>query len=116
MTEHEYIQAIADLTPTDAVEVPAQAVVLIDEAVREHPRSALLWHKRGHLIQLGPDDPSHSLADALASYHAALDLDPGNVEIVEDIAHFHGAVMNDEPEAQKWFSKAKDMREGQQED
>jgi Tfp pilus assembly protein PilF len=110
MTEQEYEDAIARLLP-DKGDLPIGVITLIDAAVREHPRSVLLWQKRGHLIQVGPEDGPHDLAEAIASYHRALDLDPGNADIVEDIACFHDAVMGDEREAQRWFSKAEKMRQ-----
>jgi cytochrome c-type biogenesis protein CcmH/NrfG len=110
MTEQEYHDAITKLVP-DEGEFPIEGINLIDAAVQEHPGSASLWQKRAHLIQLGPEETPHPLEEALVSYHRALELDPENPDIVEDIAHFHDAVMDDEPEAQKWFAKAKELKD-----
>jgi Tfp pilus assembly protein PilF len=109
MTESEYHDAITQLVP-DEGDLPIEAVNLVDAAVQEHPGSASLWQKRAHLIQLGPKEAPHSLEEALTSYHRALGLDPANSDIVEDIAHFHDAVMDDEHESQKWFAKLTQLK------
>lgn len=88
-------------------DVPDEVISLIDKAVGENPADADLWHKRGHLIQLGSETIRHTLEDALASYFTALRLDPENPEIIGDIAHFFDAVMADETEGKKWFAKLK---------
>ncbi|HPR64437.1 MAG TPA: hypothetical protein PK014_09475 [Thermoanaerobaculia bacterium] len=110
MTEQEYKDAIAKLMLDISVEVPLEAIRLIDIAVQKHPESASLWQQRAHLILLGPEETPYSLDEALNCYLRALELDPMNVEVVEDIAHFHSAVMDNEIEAQKWFEKSKQMR------
>ena len=109
MTEQDYTEAIANIISPEG-DIPLEAISLIDAAVQAHPASASLWQQRAHLIQLGPEDSPHPLEEVLASYQRALEIDPENEDILEDIAHFHYAVMDDEIEALKWFAKAASMK------
>lgn len=108
MTKKQYRDQIAKLI-RGVREIPDEAIRLIDKAVGEYPNESTFWHQRGHLIQLGSDATPHTLEDALASYFAALRLDPENPEILYDIAHFFDVVMEDELEAKKWFSKVQQI-------
>ncbi|MDX2221093.1 MAG: hypothetical protein SF172_18915, partial [Burkholderiales bacterium] len=48
----------------------------------------------------------HSLADALASYQRAVEVDPGFAEAWEEIGHHYSAILDDEDGARLFFERA----------
>jgi len=112
MKESDYIERLFALWPTEG-ETSAEAVALVDEAVRVYPDSAKLWCMRGDLIQLGSADISYSLEDALACYERAISIDPNFAEGHEGIGHFYDAVMQNPSRARSAFRQARMIRQGE---
>ena len=82
----------------------ALAEVLVQlEANCESPT---LWVLRGNLIQLADNNP-FPLEDAERSYLKALEIDPGHLEAMEDLAHFYQAVIVDPAKAPARLSIAR---------
>jgi Tfp pilus assembly protein PilF len=109
MTEADVIRS-ARAAARDAVSAQGEATPavlrLVEEGLQLFPKSAALWVLRGDLIQLGPDDPTYSLNDALSSYQAALKYEPDNAEALESIGCFLDAVNNSPAEAAPYLRKA----------
>jgi len=105
VTEEEYFQRIRSQWPRKE-EASLRLIALADEAVAQHPRSARLWCMRGNLLTLGPKDNPHSLADALASYQRAVEVDPAFAEAWEEIGHHYDAILDDEDGSRPFFERA----------
>lgn len=105
MTEEEYYQRIRSQWPKKE-EASLALIALADEAVAHFSRSPRLWCMRGNLISLGTEDCPHSLADALASYRRAVEVDPGFAEAWEEIGHHYDAILDDEDGARPFFERA----------
>ncbi|HKC62397.1 MAG TPA: tetratricopeptide repeat protein [Pyrinomonadaceae bacterium] len=110
MKELDYINKLAALWPTEG-ETSGEALALADEAVRTYPNSAKLWCMRGDLIQLGSEDISYSLEDALACYEKAVSIDPNFAEGHEEIGHFCDAVIPNPTRARRAFREAARIRQ-----
>lgn len=105
MTEEEYYQRIRSQWPKKE-EASLALIAVADEAVAQFPLSPRLWCMRGNLITLGPEENPHSLADALASYQRAAEVDPTFAEAWEEIGHHYDAILDDEEAAQPFFERA----------
>jgi tetratricopeptide (TPR) repeat protein len=53
----------------------------------------------------------HSLDEALACYQKAVEIDPQFARAWEEIGWFHDAVLDDKTTAEKYFRKAKTLKE-----
>ena len=106
MNENYYIEKLKSLFPGKGEQASSQVLALADEAVRVWPESSKLWCIRGDLIQLGDEDTPHELADALACYERAIEIDPKCIEAYEEIGHFYNAVMDDTERAKPFFQQA----------
>ena len=109
MSENDYIAELKTRWPRD-FETPLETIALVDEAVREFPRSPRLWCMRGRLIQLGSESCPHSLDDALASFKRAIEIDPQFAEAWEEAAYFYHNVLDDETAAQPYFREAERLK------
>ncbi len=87
-------------------EVPAVLLEQLEVGLRRFPESVDLWLLRGHLIQLGADDPRWSLQDAELSYIKAADLSPSNPEPFEELGYFYDLVLDDPARAEPCFRRA----------
>lgn len=116
MNENEYILELRARWPRGYsssepnFEATPETIALADQAVAAFPTSPKLWCMRGDLIQLGSEDNPHSLDDARACYQRATEIDPQFVEAWESLGHFHNAVLDDEPAAQRFFSEAERLK------
>jgi hypothetical protein len=110
VTEEEYYQRIRSLWPRKE-EASLALIALADEAVARFPRSPRLWCLRGNLITLGPEENPHSLADALASYRCAAEVDPTFAEAWEEIGHHYDVVLADEAGARPFFERAAALKQ-----
>jgi tetratricopeptide (TPR) repeat protein len=106
MEETDYIEKLKSAYPTEGGEISNEALALADEAAHAFPQSAKLWCIRGDLILLGAGEPTHEIADALASYEQAIAVDPKCAEAYEEIGYFYDLVMDDEERAKPFFRQA----------
>ena len=109
MIEDDYISALRARWPRDC-DASLETITLADEAVRAFPSSARLLVMRGNLIQLGPESGPHPLEEALRSYQHAAEIDPQFAEAWDEIGHYHDAVLDDKPAAQRFFQEAERLR------
>jgi hypothetical protein len=110
VTEEEYYQRIRSDWPKKK-EASLALIALADEAVASFPRSPRLWCMRGNLITLGPEENPHSLADALASYQRATEVDPSFAEAWEEIGHHYDVILTDEEGARPFFERAASLKQ-----
>lgn len=104
MTEAEYVIELKSRWPkTIGDEVSPETRAVVEAAVAAFPASARLWVIRGDLIQLGPEDGTYSLDDALQPYRPAVKADPRCDDAWKSIGHFYDAVMDDEPTSLAYF-------------
>jgi tetratricopeptide (TPR) repeat protein len=95
-SEADWLNKVKHLTSESGKDEPSfEHIRLVEEGLREHPRSARLWNLRGDLIQLVEDDQtleSYSLDDARDSYEHARAAAPDDPEAYESLGHFFDAV------------------------
>src|SRR4051812_6536747 len=104
MTEAEYIGAITDLWPRGP-EPGGRALDLSGQAVEAFPFSPTLWCLRGDLIQVAVDR-ANAVADALACYRRAAELDPECGEAFESIGYIHYVYLEQYDRAEQAFRRA----------
>lgn len=112
MTEDDYISQLRAGWPhgPEVCEASLEVLALVDAAVRAFPQSARLWVMRGNLIQLGSKACPYSLAESLASYQQAVEIDPQFPEAWEEMGYYHDVILSDESAAEKYFREAERLR------
>jgi Tfp pilus assembly protein PilF len=105
MTEANIVKAAREALASHSEAIPT-ALRLVEEGLLHFPKSAQLWVLRGDLIQLGSADLTYSLNDALSSYRAALEHEPGSAGAHEAIGRFLDAVYDSPTEAEPYLRKA----------
>ncbi len=69
------------------------ALALVDDMLTEEHECPYLLTKRGMLILLQQDDTGPSLEEAEKCFLRAHTLAPNNLDTIEELAHFYGAVI-----------------------
>jgi tetratricopeptide (TPR) repeat protein len=78
----------------------------VDDILEAEGPNVELLLLRGQLIQLVSEGDSEELEEAFACYQDALELEPENASIHEEIGHFLDAFADDPAEAVIFFKKA----------
>jgi len=111
-SESDFVAELRRAWPRDG-EAPLKLLKRADQAAAAWPGSAAILRLRAALIQLAPEHSSYSLDEALACYKRALEVDPGAVETLEDLAHFYDAVLGNQTQAREYFALASQERQRQ---
>lgn len=106
MTEEEYLVQLSEVWPDEDEQASPEALRLSAEAVTAHPESADLWALRGQLIEMAPEHSDTPLAEALACYRKAAELDPTLPETWEAIGYYLDSYDNDLDGAEQAFRRA----------
>jgi hypothetical protein len=111
MSVDDYITKLK-ARPKDCETTP-EAFALVEEALKAHPDSAMLWCFRGALIQLGPtpEVSGYTLEDALTSYRKATEVEPDCPEGWEELGHYYDVILRDEQSAKGFWEKATKLKE-----
>ncbi len=109
MFSAEDMQAITNgLNELDALHAAGafdDALTLIDSLIEQYPYCAMLWTKRGKLMQLADDDKI-SLNDIQASFERACILAPSDPEPQLELGYFLYAVQDDAKAGSTHFAAA----------
>jgi len=92
-------------------EASGSVLKLADEAATAWPQSVEILRLKAALLQLAPESSGRTLDEAAECYKRALAVDPQDVETLEDLAHFHDAVLDDKSGAQRYFARANEERQ-----
>lgn len=103
--EEPFIDRLHDLWPEEGP-ASAEALELVEEAVRNVPRSARLWVMRGDLLQLVDEPDEAQLERALASYQRALSIDHTFADAHEAIGYYCDALLDNYEDAEHGFRAA----------
>ncbi len=85
VTEGDYIARLKSGWPQGRT-ASREVLSLAAEAVRDFPRSAMLWFLRGQLLTMAPADYIFSDLDAVCSFQQAIELDPTLADVCQEIA------------------------------
>lgn len=114
MTEAGYIEKIREAKNSFINdELSPEPLRLVEEALAQHPNSALLHCIRGDFIQLW-DVPGYELEDALKSYERAAALDPQCAEAYESMGYYHDVIAQDLERSEMAFRRAIELGAGEQ--
>ncbi len=105
MTEEQHVDEIRALK-RGAREITPATFARIEAALAAYPLSPRLWCIRGDCIQLGAEDSSYVLRDALASYERALKIDPRFAEAHESVGYYFDVIEEDLAKAEVAFVTA----------
>jgi Flp pilus assembly protein TadD len=82
-----------------------EALSQLEELLDEAQECPYLWTFRGALILLLESEDGPTPSEAVRSYVRALELDPGNLEALEGLAHYYD-VIDRRPEDAKKYANA----------
>ena len=109
MTEEQFSDAILALLPSDADDVPDDALDLSRRAIDDFPDSAELLCLRAELLQLRPDPDAKMVDEAWSCLCRAKELEPDVPEILELIGDFLDELRQDLSGAEAAFREALEL-------
>ena len=104
MTELEYIN---EFQKRKSSELTEETISLIDQAVKDYPKSEKLWIMRGDLFQLIDFEMDSPLEESLNCYKKALEINPESAEANFEMASFLNNVLDQPEKAHAFYQKAK---------
>jgi len=79
-----------------------RALSQVDKLLAQQPDCPYLWNYRGNLIQLLDEGDVPAVDEAKTSYLKALEVNPDDLEALENLAHFYDTVGHSPIEAKKY--------------
>jgi len=82
-----------------------EALTQVEALLTSLEECPCLWNYRGVLILLDESDNPPPLEEAAKSFSRALELDPKNLEALEELAHYYDAIDSQPDMARKYASE-----------